>query len=363
MSFFETRGIGIAGIACAVPDHYVTVDSFIPTFGEEVTSKFTAGVGIEGMNRALPEQTAGDLAFAAAENLFSQMPVERDKIGALVLVTQSGDYRRPSTACVLQHRLGLSTACAAVEVNLGCSGFVYGMQTAMSLMAQSDMEYALLLLGETASKLAHPQDKSVAMMYGDAGAAVLLKRDPEASSRTMLFTDGGRFKAIVLPAGGFRDMNPPADRFMCHDGIERSLYDIYMEGTSVFSFSISDVPKSIQQYFEKTGTSAEDYDLFLFHQANRFIIRQLAKKLKLPPEKVPVSLDRYGNTGGISVPITLCANCAGKETGTRRLFMAGFGIGLSWGVTDAVIDMEHVFPVVKTSDWFKEGKITPEMLQ
>ncbi len=101
----------------------------------------------------------------------------------------------------------------------------------------------------------------------------------------------------------------------------------------------------------------------MFHQANRFIIRQLAKKLKLPPEKVPVSLDRYGNTGGISVPITLCANCAGKETGTRRLFMAGFGIGLSWGVTDAVIDMEHVFPVVKTSDWFKEGKITPEMLQ
>ena len=363
MAFFHTQGIGIAGLACAVPDQYVTVDSFIPVFGEEVTSKFTAGVGIKGMYRALPEQTAGDLAYAAAENLFAHLPVPREKIGALVLVTQSGDYRRPSTACVLQHRLGLTSDCAALEVNLGCSGFVYGLQTAMSMMAQSDMEYLLLLLGETASKLAHPQDKSIAMMYGDAGAAVLLQRDPSAETNTLLCTDGGRFKAIILPAGGFRDMNPPDDRFLCNDGIERSLYDIYMEGTTVFSFSISDVPKSIQRYFEQTGTAAEDYDLFLFHQANQFIIKQLSKKLKLPAEKVPISLDRYGNSGGISIPLTLCANYAGKETGVRRLFMAGFGIGLSWGVTDARIDMTRVFPVVKTKDWYIEGKITPAMLQ
>ena len=140
MAFFSTSGIGIAGIACAVPDNYVTVDSFIPTFGEEVVAKFKAGVGIQGMYRALPEQTAGDLAYAAAENLFSHIPVDREKIGALILVTQSGDYRRPATACVLQHRLGLPNTCAAMDVGLGCSGFVYGLQTAMSMMASSDME-------------------------------------------------------------------------------------------------------------------------------------------------------------------------------------------------------------------------------
>ena len=363
MAFFKSQGIGIAGIACAVPDNYVSVESFIPTFGEEVVSKFISAVGIKGMYRALPDQTAGDLAFAAAENLFSHLPVDREKIGALILVTQSGDYRRPSTACVLQHRLGLSMNCAALEIGLGCSGFVYGLQTAMSMMSQSDMEYALLLMGETASKLVHPQDKSVAMMYGDAGAAILLRRDPGAESNTMLFTDGGRFKAIILPAGGFRDMNPPADRFMCGDGIERSLYDIYMEGTTVFSFSITDVPKSIRAYFEKTETSPEDYDIFLFHQANQFIIKQLSKKLKLDSENVPFSLDRFGNTGGISIPVTLCANYAGKETGARKLLMAGFGIGLSWGVTSALVDMENVFPVVRTKDWFVDGKITPEMLQ
>ena len=363
MAYFRTKGVGIAGIACAVPDNYVSVESFIPTFGEEVVRKFTDGVGIRGMYRALPDQTAGDLAYAAAENLFSHIEVDREKIGALVFVTQSGDYRRPATACVLQHRLGLPNTCAALDVGLGCSGFVYGLQTAMSLMAASDMEYALLLLGETASKLVHPQDKSVAMMYGDAGAAVLLRRDPEAHTDTMLFTDGGRFKTIILPAGGFRDMNPPADRFICNDGIERSLYDIYMEGTSVFSFSITDVPRSIQAYLQKTGFTAEDFDLFLFHQANRFIIRQLSKRLKLPEERVPISLDRYGNSGGISVPLTLCANYGGLEAGKKRLFMAGFGIGLSWGVADAVVDMAAVFPVVKTSDWYVAGKITPEMLQ
>lgn len=363
MAFFSTQGIGIAGIACAVPDNYVSVGSFIPTFGEEVISKFIAGVGIKGMYRALPDQTAGDLAYAAAENLFSHLPVDREKIGALVFVTQSGDYRRPSTACVLQHRLGLSMDCAALEINLGCSGFVYGLQTAMSMMSQSDMEYALLLMGETASKLVHPQDKSVAMMYGDAGAAVLLRRDPKAATKTLLCTDGGRFKAIILPAGGFRDMNPPDDRFLCNDGIERSLYDIYMEGTTVFSFSISDVPKTIQTYLERTGTTTEDYDLFLFHQANQFIIKQLTKKMKVDPDKVPISLDRYGNSGGISIPLTLCANYAGTGTGPARLFMAGFGIGLSWGVASATVDLETIFPIVKTKDWFVEGKITPQMLQ
>ena len=362
MAFLHSKGIAVAGIACAVPDNLVTVDSFVPVFGEEIPSKFTAGTGIKQMYKALPEQTAGDLAYAAAENLFSHIEIDRSKIGALLFVTQSPDYRRPATACVLQHRLGLPLDCAAMDIGLGCSGFVYGLQTAMSMMENSDMEYALLLLGETASKLVHPLDRSIVMMYGDAGAAILLKRDENAKSTTLLRSDGNRFKAIVLPAGGFRDMNPSADRFLCNDGIERSLYDIYMEGTSVFSFSITDVPKAITDYLKYTNTTADDYDLFLFHQANQFIIKQLSKKLKLSKEKVPISLDRYGNSGGISIPLTLCANYGDTEEGVKKTFMAGFGIGLSWGVTSADIELSKVFPVIKTKDWYIEGKITPEML-
>lgn len=362
MAFLHSSGIGVAGIACAVPDNRVTVESFTTVFGEEIPAKFTAGTGIKAMYKALPEQTAGDLAYAAAENLFSNIHVEKEKIGALLFVTQSPDYRRPATACVLQHRLGLSMDCLAMDIGLGCSGFVYGLQTAMSMMEKSDMEYALLLLGETASKLVDPLDKSIVMMYGDAGAAVLLERREEIKSTTLLRSDGGRFKAILLPAGGFRDMNPSHERFMCNDGIERSLYDIYMEGTSVFSFSISDVPMAIQDYLIETKTTPADYDLFCFHQANQFIIKQLSKKFKLPKEKVPLSLDEYGNTGGISIPLTLCANFGDTDIGTKKVLVAGFGIGLSWGISSIEINTNQVFPVVRTKDWFKDGKITPEML-
>ena len=362
MSFFYSNGIGIAGIACAVPDNEVTVDSFIPVFGEEIPRKFTAGTGIKAMYKALPEQTAGDLAYAAAQNLFSNLYIDKEKIGALLFVTQSPDYRRPATACVLQNRLGLSMNCAAMDIGLGCSGFVYGIQTAMSLMEHSDMEYCLLLLGETASKLVHPLDKSVVMMYGDAGAAILLERAEDAKTVTLLKSDGGRFKTIILPAGGFRDMDPPRDYFVCSDGNERSLYDIFMDGTSVFSFSISDVPNTVIEFLEHTGTNSEDYDLFLFHQANQFIIKQLQKKLKLSSEKVPISLDRYGNSGGISIPLTLCANFGEENIGKKKALMAGFGIGLSWGVTSTMLDTAKVFPITKTAEWYSEGKITPEML-
>jgi 3-oxoacyl-[acyl-carrier-protein] synthase-3 len=227
-------------------------------------------------------------------------------------------------------------------------------------------------MGETASKLVHPLDKSIVMMYGDAGAAVLLeKAEDDIETTTLLRSDGERYKAIILPAGGFRDMDAPHDRFLCSDGIQRSLYDIYMDGTSVFSFSISDVPKALEDYLKYTETTSDDYDIFAFHQANEFIIKQLIRKLKLKKDSVPISLDRYGNTGGISIPITLCDAFgnypdsnqeSGNDSVVKRILMSGFGIGLSWGVTSVSIDMRDVFPIEETDDYYREGRITPDML-
>ncbi len=359
MSFFKSRGIGIAGISCAVPKNFVTVDSFIPIFSEEVTAKFTAGTGIQSMYKALPEQTASDLAVAAANNLFAHISVDRSEIGLMLMVTQSPDYRRPSSASIVQKRLQLPTDCACMEINLGCSGFIYGLQTAMALMNGTNAEYALLVMGETASKLVDPRDKSIVMMYGDAGAAILLARENDAETTTLLRSDGDRFKAIVLPAGGFRDMNPGHERFICSDGIERSLYDIFMDGTSVFSFSITDVPQALKDYLEKTETTVGDYDAFVFHQANQFIIKQLIRKMKLPKESVPLSLDRFGNTGGISIPLTLCDAYGKRSIGRLRALMCGFGIGLSWGVTNALIDTDKILPVIETDDFYAEGKFVP----
>lgn len=363
MSYFINQGIKVSGIACAVPENHVTVESFSERFGSEIPAKFSAGTGIKAMYKALPEQTASDLATAAAEQLFMRSGIDRQEIGMMVLVTQSPDYRRPSSASVVQNRLKLSVDCACMEINLGCSGFVYGLQTAMSLMNSSEMKYGLLLMGETASKLVDPYDRTIVMMYGDAGAAILLEKAGESFvSETLLKSDGSRYRSIILPAGGFRDMHPPADKFVCSDGVERSLYDIFMDGTAVFSFSISDVPRAILEYLERTKTTAEDYDVFVFHQANEFIIKQLIRKLKLNREKVPVSLDRYGNTGGISIPLTLCDAFGTSDNGVKKILTCGFGIGLSWGITSIQIDTAKVYPVVQTADYYKEGKIIPGTL-
>lgn len=363
MSFYKSNGIKIGGIACVVPENKVTVESFHSIFGEEIPAKFSAGTGIKSMYKALREQTASDLATAAAEELFRRTDIDRNEIGLMVLITQSPDYRRPSSASVVQKRLELPVDCSCIEINIGCSGFVYGLQTALSLMSSSDTKYGLLLMGETASKLVDPYDKSIVMMYGDAGAAILLeKTNEDIGTTTLLRSDGSRYKAIILPAGGFRDMNPSHEKFMCSDGIERSLYDIYMDGTAVFSFSITDVPRALSDYLEYTGTTASDYDTFIFHQANEFIIKQLIRKLKLKKDMVPISLDRYGNTGGISIPLTLCDAYGDDPSEKKKVLMAGFGIGLSWGVTSMPIDIGKVYPIAETADYYKEGVITPEML-
>lgn len=360
MAVFNTSGIEIAGITCAVPDNYVPAESFIDRFGEETVGRFKEGTGIHSIYNALPEQTAGDLAFAAAEDLFSKVDIEKGQIGVMVFVTQSPDYRRPSTACVLQKRLGLPMDCATLEVALGCSGFVYGFQTAMSMVATSDTEYGLLLLGETASKLVDPMDKSIVMMYGDAGAAILLKKTDDSKVTTLLKSDGDRYKSIVLPAGGFRDMSPGHERFMCSDGIERSLYDIFMDGTAVFAFSITDIPKTIKEYLAITESTINDYDVIALHQANYFILKQIIRRIKADKDKVPVSLDRFGNTGGMSIPLTLCDYYGNQNNdSTVRALMCGFGIGLSWGVTSALLNVDNIFPVITTDSCYSEGKFIP----
>ncbi len=154
-------------------------------------------------------------------------------------------------------------------------------------------------------------------------------------------------------------MNPGHERFVCSDGIERSMYDIFMDGTSVFSFSISDVPQAITDYLKLTGTTVSDYNAFLFHQANQFIIKQLIRKMKLQKEQVPLSLDRYGNTGGVSIPLTLCDAYGGRRGERLKALICGFGIGLSWGVANIELDTDCIFPVVETEDYYRDGKFIP----
>ncbi len=359
MPFFNFNHIKITGMASAVPTNVVASESFNEIIGEDAVKKFVKMTGVKQVRKTHDKQTASDLGCAAAERLLCEKNIDRNTIGAVIFAAHSTDYRRPATACVLQHRLGIKNKdCAAFDVSLGCSAFVYGVQIIGSMMETSDMRRALLIVGETMSKMVYPEDKSSNMLFGDAGSAILFeKTDGESTIKALTCSDGSGWKAIVAPAGGFRNMEASHEPMIWADGNPRTLYNTIMDGMAVFNFTISDVPETMSDFFEKSGTTAEDYDLFALHQANKFILKQLSKKLGVPMKQVPVCIDRYGNTSAAAVPLTICDALGDEENGSHKVFMSGFGVGLSWGVVSAEINSADVLPVFETDDYFAEGII------
>lgn len=359
MPDFKFSGIEITGVAVAVPSLKIDVDSFKPSFGSDAVDKFKAATGICSFHKALEGQTASDLGYAAAEYLLTEKKVDKSDIGLLVFITQSPDYGRPNTAGVIQKRIGLQQDCACFEVNLGCSGFVYGLEMTCAMLNSSNKQKALLILGETATKVTHPKDHSTAMLYGDAGAAVLLeKKDDACEILCTLKSDGDRFDAIIVPAGGFRHQGMPRDSFICKDGNERSLYNVFMDGTAVFTFTISDIPAAIKDFLSQTDTTSADYDCCSMHQANLFILKQLIKRVKIPQDKMPITIDRYGNTGALSIPLTLCDRYGMQDNLEKaRILACGFGIGLSWGIASFYISPQNILPIITTETCFDDGII------
>lgn len=363
MPYFSFNNIKIAGVASAVPTTVIDVDSFAEQYGQDTVDKFKESTGITQYHKTSKYQTASDLGYVAAEKLLQDKNIDRSTIGALVFVAHSTDYRRPATACVLHKRLNLSKDCAAFDIGLGCSAFVYGLQVVCSMMQSSDIERALLIVGESLTKMVHPLDKSVTMLFGDGGAAILLEKTEDISSiKGIVKSDGNGYKAIIAPAGGFRNMDAPHNGFVWHDGNTRSLYNTIMSGDDVFGFTISDVPRTVKAFLERTNTSIEDYDCLAFHQANQFISKMLCKKLKVDATKMPLCLDRYGNTSAPAIPLVMCDTYGNISSDQDvRFLMCGFGVGLSWGVCSAIVNIGDIYPIIETDEVFEEGIInSPE---
>lgn len=354
------QNIRIAGIASSVPSHIDQIIQYKDHFGEDQVRQFIKMMGVKERRVAHEKQTASDLAYDAAKRLLAEKHLEPDEIGALIFVSQTPDYMMPSTACILSMRLGLSQDCIAFDVNLGCSGYVYGLNMLAALMQSSNIMKGLLLVGDSVTKKISPEDKSIYMLFGEAGAATLLtKEESKINLMTGAFrTDGNRFKAIIIPAGMMRNAAMPQERVTWGDGNIRSDYDLYMNGVDVFQFGISDVPEMMNEFMQASKTKAEDYDAFVFHQASMMILKQIAKKIKISMEKIPVSIDRYGNTSVATIPITLCHAFAGTAKKEMNMLLCGFGIGLSWGVAAARIQTSDIMPVAETDDYFKDGEVS-----
>jgi len=350
------NNVKIKGMACAVPDTIVKTTDYYDKFGEDFVRKFTKVVGIEQRHRSDGLITTSDLCYAAAQNLFSELDIAKESIDTLIFVSNTNDYILPATACVLQYRLGLSKECIAFDVGLGCSGYVYGIHMAGSYIQAGVAERVLLLAGET-DTMVSPDDKSQGMLYGDGGSATILEKDANAAPvNYLLNTDGSGFRHLIVPCGGTRNKNGDRKRTEREVGIVRSDYDTYMDGPEIFNFTATEVTNSIISFIRHFKISIDDCDLVVFHQANLFMLRHMAKKIKLPLEKMPISIDRYGNTVSASIPITLCDYVRRCNADKKlKLLAVGFGVGLSWGLLYMEIFNNTCLPVITTSEYFDDG--------
>jgi 3-oxoacyl-[acyl-carrier-protein] synthase III len=345
MGLLSFKNIGITGMSAAVPRHVIRNYEHDLWFKKEDIKEIVDKIGVKERRFADEKTCSSDLCFTAAEKLISDMKINREEIDLLVFISQTPDYRMPATSILLQQRLGLPTSTISFDINLGCSAFVYGLSVVYSMMAGGQIRKALILDGETRSKVYSQKDRKTAFLFGDGGVAVLIERnDKFADSYFSLNSDGARESLIKVNAGGYRNMSSAEsvkEKVIDEFGNIRTDENGYMNGADVFNFAIREVPKDFNRLIEFSGFDVSSVDYFVFHQANSYMNGFLNNKLKLPAEKVPSTIEKYGNTSSVSIPLTIVSELKGKLNSSKNLLLCGFGVGLSWAT--AIIKTEDCY--------------------
>jgi 3-oxoacyl-[acyl-carrier-protein] synthase-3 len=348
--------IKIAGLSVCLPEQTREVDSYVKVFGKENIAKFKKMTGVNSVSRSLPEQTASDLGIEASKNLLEKLDVDKSKIKIVVFVSQKPNFRLPSSAYFIHNHLDLNSDCVCFDINLACSGFIYGLNTVAGMLQSYDIESkALLVTADTSIKSLAPNDRTMSMLFGDSGSACLLAKTDKAPEINFAFkSDGYRFKSIITPAGAYRNIGKPQERVKWSDDILRSDYDTHMKGMEVFGFSISDVPALAKEFLQYLDKTPEDYELFALHQANKYILKQFSRKMNVPISKIHLVLDRYGNNSSNSIPLVL-ADIYGESQNDDNpsVFMSGFGAGLSWACAEALINKKIILKIVKSNKTYE----------
>ena len=337
----QFNGIAISGVAACVPVNIAKIKDVKVLMTASELQKAIKFTGVKERRFADQHTCSSDLCHAAARKLFNDLHIDSETVDMLIFVSQTPDFRLPATACTLQQRLNLSKSAAAFDVNLGCSGYVYGLSIAFSFASQIGINRILLLAGETSSKIVSSQDRATTLLFGDAGTATLIeKRANSGKSFFSLNTDGAGQDVIKIKAGGYRFPSnfetQTAKEYK--DGSIRNDEQVFMNGAEVFNFTINDVYHDIQNVLTFSNNRLRDVDYIIFHQANKFIIKYLAKKLNFPIERTPLSLKKFGNTNCATIPLTIVTEMQGKLSSTpQKIIMSGFGVGLSWAT--ALLEM------------------------
>lgn len=337
MAFVEIKNVAIKGVAAAVPERKEFNKDFSKLSGDQL-EQYIKTVGVIERRCAVHDGTlcTSDLCYEAAQKLLDELGWNREEVELLVFVSHTQDYKLPSTACILQNRLGLSKETMAFDVPLGCSGFIYGLGIVGNIISQGFIKKALLLVGNTQSVYASPEDKSTALLFGDAGSAIALEYNPSLSESINLHfqTDGSGYEVLIVPDGGcrhpFSEHSSEMEEF--EEGIRRTRLHEKMDGGAVFTFAFFNVPKSLKTLMQRYNIALDSVDYLLLHQANKFLCESIRKKLKFPEERTPINIDRFGNTSGTSVPLLMVTELKDQLRSRKLTHLAtGFGVGLSLG--------------------------------
>lgn len=334
MAFLKYKGVGITAMAAAVPRHIINNYEYTDFFPKDEVKQVVDKIGIYERRFADSNTCSSDLCYAAAEKLIKDNDIDRSEIDLLIFISQTPDYRMPATSILLQDRLGLAESCMAFDINLGCAAFAYGLSVAYSMLYAGGIRKALILDGETRSKVYSPKDRRTAFLFGDGGIAALVEKDEKfGDSHFSIHSDGSLCDLIKIEGGGYRrpsSLETVKEKVVDEFGNIRSDEQGFMNGSDVFSFVLAHIPKDIKNTMAQANVTKEEIDYFVFHQANDFMNKYIIKKLKLPIEKVPSTIAKYGNTSSVSVPLTIVSELNKEMNGKKTLLLSSFGVGMSW---------------------------------
>ena len=324
----------IKAIEYHLQENVLTNEQIAARFPEWSAEKVANKVGISERHISAEGETALDLAYEASEKLFkNNKDISKESVDFLLLCSQSVDYKLPSSSCILQHKLGLNTSCGAFDFNLGCSGYEYGLAVAKGLIVSGIAKNILLITAETYTKYIHPADKGNQTIFGDAATATIISADGFAEiGEFVLGTDGSGAETLIVKNGGSR--NPKFDGKVSEDANGTPIWhdNLYMDGGAIFNFTSEAVPTMVNLLLEKEDLKQDDIDLWVFHQANKYMINYLRKLMCIDKNKFFVYMDKVGNTVSSTIPIAL-KEAKNLDTLHGNVLLAGFGVGLSWGAT------------------------------
>ncbi len=329
-------GAAIRAISYYLPEKIMDNAALVKEFGTWTEDKIYLKTGIRERH-VVTDELVSDLAAAAGEKLFAETGIDRNEIDFLLLCTECPDYFLPATACIVQDRLGLKKTTGALDFNLGCSGFIYGLALARGLIAGGIARKVLLLTADTLSRTVHPMDKSTRTIFGDAAAATLIEASEEGRiGDFVLGTDGSGRDKLIIPAGAWAQPRTAetAETKTNRWGNTRSAENLYMNGPEVLAFTLATVPGAVQEVLDIHGMKLEDVDLFVFHQASLLLLEHLRKEIGIVQEKFFLNMECKGNTVSATIPMALRdAVDQGRIRSGDRIMVVGFGVGYSWGTT------------------------------